>query len=713
MKNPGRLIMAVIVVLLAAYTYYFYKGPKNTGNVGPTAAGQAEQAARLAAGGDVEAFFPKDTFLALKLDVAEMEKVGADSGWKEAFTTPDLSGYVRRVVGTLDPEIQTLARVLGGYIEGEVMLGVMPPTRLDVETTLAVPAVLVGRLDKTRPVGFLAALRNAYRQDFPQRSEVLVTEAGDVWSIATRKSKLYCSWQEEPGLFFASMDADLLKRTLARPAAAADSLAQNPQYAQIKKKFARPDSGRALLLAFCDVKTTVNNLYAYMEQQGRVDSLREKQYYDLRRLVDGLGATHVRSLAFLVESASDGVRSTRYVDLGGKYEGLLHLFSTRGSEELQSPALVPADLAAFSAAVLQLGPTWDAVKKAMDKIGGSPAAAFAQLSGAFASTTGVSLDDLFNEMGDELAVGYSTSRPEPVLILARTKSDRGARLLKEMAERMGLSVQRGSLPHGPSYSVGRGAAFPFSHWSAFTYKEPFTYWADSPETLVAVFEAQAAGRVMAERPDLRALASQMPGDRHVMQFVSPDYLAARASERPDGLFSLGLVRRLPVDLSAQRSLLEPRLSLGQYAGDGIVLRGLSRKGGDLGQEAVLLLGAVPDLLRLRDRYQVMLLRERLTMVDEAKKRLAQMYGLSQGTPITADGEGKNTYDLLTAGLLSEQPVCPITRQPLIVNPIGVAPTSPLFEEEGQAGLEAMLRESLRPAAPPSSAANWSSASRCS
>ncbi len=697
MKNSGRIVMTLVVVAFAVFTYYWYKiRPNQTVQQAAVATQGSEGAAQGPAGRDLEGYFPKDTFIAVKLDLAAMADLGQNNGWKDAATTADLSDYTGRVVAALDPEFQTLVHVLSGYVKGEIMLGVMPPPKLSVETTLSLPAVVVAQVDASQSVGLPNALRTAYRRDFPERSEVLAQESPEIFSIATRKAKLYCSWQETTGLLMASMDMDLLQKTLARRGAMEGSITQNSEYAQINKKFAQAESGRTMLLVFCDAKTTVDNWYAYMERQGRVDTLREKQYYDLKRVIDGLGVTGVRGLALLVQSASDGARTTRYVDLGGKYEGIFKLLAPTGNESLAAATLVPADMAAFTAAVVQVGPAWDAVKKAMTQVGGTPNAAFNRMLDAFNYANGVSLDDLVYELGNEVAVAYDVGRADPSLVLLRAKSDRSARLLTQMAERLGLAVNRRSMSHGPVYSVGAGASsLPFSKWPAFTYKEPFMYLADSAATLERVFAAQASGQVMAGRDDFKALSGKLAGERHYLSFVTPDFLLTASAHASEGLFNLGLVRGLPVDFSPQKPLLEPCLVAGQYAGEGLVVRSVSQKGGDLGLAGMLALGKAPDVLRLRERYQIMLLQQRLAMIDEGKQRLAQMYGLTTGTPVTADGEGKNTYDLLTAGLLGEQPMCPFTHQPLIVNPVGTPATSPLFQEQGQESLQAMIKQNMQ------------------
>ena len=159
----------------------------------------------------------------------------------------------------------------------------------------------------------------------------------------------------------------------------------------------------------------------------------------------------------------------------------------------------------------------------------------------------------------------------------------------------------------------------------------------------------------------------------------------------------GLLQPLPVDLTGQDQLLSPSVGVLRYTGDGILRETWSESGRDLFFSATLLAGYIPDLLKLRERYQYIILHERLAAIRDAKQKLAAMYGLSEGTLITADGEGKNTYDLVTAGLLPEQPMCPITGKALLVNPIGTAPTSPLFgeaTEEAEAKMEE-ARKSLQ------------------
>lgn len=688
--------MAIVVVALAGYTYYFYQvKPKHAVKAAPTAVESLSGVEPAGRTGELEAYFPRNTFLVLKMDLAAASGLAAENGWGAALATPVLTDYFRRVVGALDPEAQTLVRVLAGYLRKELVLGVMPPPTLNVEATLNVPAVFAARLEPGQSTALLSALRTAYKADFPERADVIRQEGPEMWSVSTAKGKLYCSLPEATGIFFASMDPELLRAAVKRGGGAEGTVLQNSEYAKVRRKFLSRESAPPLLFAFCDAKTMMDSWKASMERKGRVDTLLEKQFYDVRKLIDGLGLSHARGLAYLVHASTDGARSHAYLDLEGKYEGIFEMFASTREMSLSAPGYLPADLESFTGAMLQVGRAWDAIKKAMSQVGGAPYAAFLALQDSFAASTGTTVDDLIYELGNELALAETPGRPRDGLLLLRTKSDRFPRLLEQMAMRFGRSVARRAYSHGPGYVVEGGAAhFPFSRWPAFTYKEPFTYLAGSPERLEAVFTAQAAGNVMAERDDFKTLSGMSSGERHFVRFVSAEGLAARAGAPMGELLTLGLVRGLPVDLSAQRRLLEASLMVGAYEGDGVVVRSFSEQGGELFHHGLVGLGMAPDVLRMRERYQIMLLRERLAGVEAAKARLASMYGLSAGTPVTADGEGRNTYDLLTAGLLSEQPMCPITRQPLLINPIGTPPASPLAPQEGRAAVEALLREHL-------------------
>jgi hypothetical protein len=680
-----KVLLAVFALAYLAFCYKYYVLDKNARDAKLKAktqtSAQTDRPVVTTDNKKIEKYFPDTTFLVFYLDARQLSELSDGNGWSKVVNeSPEFKRFFKQVGGALDKEIKTVFDVLKDYLNHRIMIGVMPPETLEVEETLNVPMIMVADVDPEKTPVLTTALRQAFRDIDPNRAWVR-EESADVWSVPTANARLYCSWQKDIGLFFVSMDQDLLKSTLKRKEGKEADISKNKEYKNVRREYMSKKKSNPMGYFFCDSAMMIEAWVEYLEKQGQADTLKEKNSYDVKRFVEGLGLADLRSMTYLVHASTNEVVTTQFLDLGGTSTGIFRLFSTTSKEsELASMALVPADMGMYSGMILDINGAWMDFKRSLPEIGGAAQTAVDNIENFMIAKAKMRLDDVFAEMGDEVAVamsmGESPDQMPNMLFMVRTKSDllvrQLAQILKASSRKVGTRTVY-SLDM-PNMQTGGGGL-------AITYVKPFTCIATSPDILNAVFETENNNLTMATREDLQAVLKKLSkkSKPSMVSYVSADHMIKSTAMRQNGA---SLIKPVPIDLSTCADLFEPSVSVGRYTNDGLEITSYSQKGGELFYGGISFMSLLPDLVLLRERYQAMICRQRLQQIAWAKRQLTKDKGLSVGTPVTADGKGTTAYDLLTAGLLNRQPICPVTKQPLVIGDIGTPPSDPSIGDQG-------------------------------
>lgn len=551
-----------------------------------------------------------------------------------------------------------------GYLPPLVMVGALAPG------TAVLPGYIQSQLERAEPQTTVRATPYAWEGVDLIR---VVIGRSTFYGAVVGKAKIDATGQNQTPYLAVSWRPDTAARfALQKPED--KRLGENREFAALARRL-EYTPGQQPLFAFCDLGTMKEQVYSVLARQSRRDSLVEWQFLKTRRLVDFLGLQELQGIGVALVQSTDGVRTRTYCHLTG-LKGIVKVFVVPEGE-IQGTSFYPPNTVLCNLWRLDASTVWRTLRQELSGIDLN----LMHDMDAFLSNTklrwGFDPELLVLSLGEEvgygIVAGESLNAPYQTLVTLRTKDSAIVRAAVRLAGQLGVPCNEMAVGDETMHVFGRlempeGAPMPQSVQPVLAYVDGFTLLGTSTAVVRAAIEARRTGNDVTTAPDWDAFFERLPEARDGIGYVSSTYR--------DCLLTFLPQRPRMFDLNPHAELFTASASVVDYGLNGLFSESFSPSGSDVLLTGLSVLAALPDVFHWKEYWLDFQTQRVLEQVAQAKERIAKEYNLVTGTVVTADGTGRNTYDLVVAGYLPATPTDPRTARPIVIGPIGSPPHVP-------------------------------------
>lgn len=697
-KAQGSGPVALIIIALLGAGFWYAKQQTPAKRAAQRAPQEAAATAKEEGTGlpPIAAIFPRDCVAAVVLNTGVMGQLLDGAGAKEIRQDPAWGPYWDAILRETSPEAAALYELGSRVFSGEIALACLA---LDLkecaEPGYLPPIALAGRLASASALlpGFLQTQLEKSQPAAQVRVSGYEWEGAELVRATVGKSVLYAATVALPSKVSSAgggeseekatpaMYAVLSWRpdtvaTLTRLAASTPRLAANREFQAMARKFEL--GAEHALMGFVDVGTLRDQVYAHYQRESRRDSLLEWQFLKTRRLIDFLGLQELNGVGVAIKLAEDGVYTHSYVHLGN-LAGAMKMFAVPPAE-LEGVAYFPPNTVLCSVSRIDVSNVWRTLRRDLTQIDLNLTQALDEFLSATERDFGFNPESLVLSLGDEW--GYGVVEQENgggygTLAFVRTKDNALVRAAAQLAGRLGIEYrtygrERETIHCFGEFNFGDYLPQSLTLAPALAFVDGYTLVGSNLSVVEAAIAARRTGNDVTTAPEWESLFRNVPANQDGLAYLASTYRECLLTVLPQ--------RPRMFDLSGHTELFTSAVTSIDYHTGGVERRAYSPSGSDVLLKGLSLLAAAPDVMRYKEWWLDMQTERVLEQVAEAKAAMAEQYNLTEGTVVTADGTGKNTFDLIVAGLLPATPVDPRSGQPIVLNPIGQPPRLPTEAE---------------------------------